>query len=413
MERLVRIRKLLKEHGQEHLLMKYDELDQEARTRLLDAIESIDFELMEKLYQKATEPVIEEQIVIEPIGHLDKDGMPKSECKMYEELGEATIRRGKLAVVTMAGGQGTRLGYNGPKGAFVFDPESGKSIFEALTDTMKDACERYNVDIPWYIMTSRENNEATKEFFEQHHYFGYPGKIRFFIQGELPMLSLDGKILLDKDFQIKSAANGHGGTLLSMEKSGVIRDMKANGIEWVSINGVDNVLVQPVDPLFIGLAVTSKSKGAIKSIAKASPEERVGVICRKNGRVGVVEYTEISNQMANLRDRDGNLVYGDAYALFNLYSIEGLDMISNVPLPYHVAVKKADYIDANGGFVKASQPNAYKFEQFIFDSYELFSKVCVLRVRREDEFAPIKNATGQDSPETALELYRKYMSKNK
>ena len=176
---------------------------------------------------------------------------------------------------------------------------------------------------------------------------------------------------------------------------------------------MDNVLVQPVDPLFIGLAVTSKSKGAIKSIAKASPEERVGVICRKNGRVGVVEYTEISNQMANLRDRDGNLVYGDAYALFNLYSIEGLDMVSNVPLPYHVAVKKADYIDANGGFVKASQPNAYKFEQFIFDSYELFSKVCVLRVRREDEFAPIKNATGQDSPETALELYRKYMSKNK
>ena len=413
MERLERIRKLLKAHGQEHLLMKYDELDQEAQVRLLDAIESIDFDLMDKLFQKSTEPVIEEQLTIGPIGHLDKEKMLKFECKMYEEYGEAIIRKGKLAVVTMAGGQGTRLGFNGPKGAFVFDPESGKSIFEALTDTMKDACKRYDVDIPWYIMTSKENNEATKEFFEQHHYFGYPGKIRFFTQGELPMLSLDGKILLDKDYQIKFAANGHGGTLLSMEKSGVIKDMKANGIGWVSINGVDNVLVQPVDPLFIGLAVKRRSKGAIKSIAKASPEERVGVICRKNGRVGVVEYTEISNQMANLRDKNGNLVYGDAYALFNLFSIEGLDMISNVPLPYHVAVKKADYIDANGNFIKASKPNAKKFEQFIFDIFELFSEVCVLRVRREDEFAPIKNATGEDSPETALELYRKYMSKNK
>ncbi len=411
MDRLVKIRKLLKQHGQEHLLMKYDELDHDAQERLLDMIESIDFELMDRLYQKATAPVIEEQLKVEPMGYIDKDKMFPMERKMHEEYGEATIRRGKLAVVTMAGGQGTRLGFNGPKGAFVFDKESGKSIFEALADTMKEACKKYDVKIPWYIMTSRENHAATKSFFEQHHYFCYPGKVRFFIQGELPMLSLSGKILLDKDYQVKFAANGHGGTLLSMEKAGVIADMKADGIKWVSINGVDNVLVQPVDPVFIGLAVLHKAKGAIKSIAKANPEERVGVICRKNGKVGVVEYTEISNQMANLRDHDGNLIYGDAYALFNLYSIEGLELISSASLPYHIAVKKADYIDENGDFVKASEPNAYKFEQFIFDSYELFNAVCVMRVKREDEFAPIKNATGQDSPETALQLYREHMNK--
>ena len=225
------------------------------------------------------------------------------------------------------------------------------------------------------------------------------------------MLSLDGKVLLDKDYHIKFAANGHGGTLFSMEKSGVIAEMKADGIKWISINGVDNVLVRPVDPLFVGMAVVHKVNGAIKSIAKANPRENVGVICRKNGRVGVVEYTEISNQMANLRDQEGNLIYGDAYALFNLYSIEGLELISKVSLPYHIAVKKADYIDSNGNFVKAEEPNAYKFEQFIFDSYELFDGVCVLRVRREDEFAPIKNATGNDSPKTALELYRAQKSK--
>ena len=411
MERLERVRKLLEMHGQEHLLMKYDELDQEAKDQLLDAIETIDFELMDRLYKKATEPVIEEQFKVEPMSYIDKEKMFASERKMYEEYGEAAIRRGKLAVVTMAGGQGTRLGFNGPKGAFVFDPDSQKSIFEALADTMKEACVRFDVKIPWYIMTSRENNEATKKFFWQHQFFGYPGKVKFFIQGELPMLSLDGKVLLDKNYHIKFAANGHGGTLFSMEKSGVIAEMKADGIKWISINGVDNVLVKPVDPLFVGLAVVHKVKGAIKSIAKASPREKVGVICRKKGRVGVVEYTEISNQMANLRDQEGNLIYGDAYALFNLYSIEGLELISKVSLPYHIAVKKADYIDSKGNFVKAEEPNAYKFEQFIFDSYELFDGVCVLRVRREDEFAPIKNATGNDSPETALKLYRDHKRK--
>ncbi len=411
MERLEKVRKLLRMHGQEHLLMKYDELDQEARDQLLDAIETIDFELMDRLHKKATEPVIEEQFKVEPMSYIDKEKMFSSERKMYEEYGEAAIRRGKLAVVTMAGGQGTRLGFNGPKGAFVFDPDSQKSIFEALADTMKEACMRFDVKIPWYIMTSRENNEATKKFFWQHQFFGYPGKVKFFIQGELPMLSLDGKVLLDKDYHIKFAANGHGGTLFSMEKSGVIAEMKADGIKWISINGVDNVLVRPVDPLFVGMAVVHKVNGAIKSIAKANPRENVGVICRKNGRVGVVEYTEISNQMANLRDQEGNLIYGDAYALFNLYSIEGLELISKVSLPYHIAVKKADYIDSNGNFVKAEEPNAYKFEQFIFDSYELFDGVCVLRVRREDEFAPIKNATGNDSPKTALELYRAQKSK--
>lgn len=411
MDRLEKVRKQLKKFGQEHLLMKYDELDQEAQERLLDTIESIDFELMERLYRKATEPVIEESLKVEPMGYINKERMCPAERMMYEEYGEATIRRGKLAVVTMAGGQGTRLGFNGPKGAFVFDKDSNKSIFEALADTMKEACKKYEVKIPWYIMTSRENHEATKRFFFQHHFFCYPGKIMFFNQGELPMLSLGGKILLDKDYQVKFAANGHGGTLFSMDKCGVLADMKASGIKWVSINGVDNVLVKPVDPLFIGLAVTRKAKGAIKSIAKAYPEERVGVICRKNGRVGVVEYTEISNQMANLRDQEGNLIYGDAYALFNLYSMDGLDLISKEPLPYHIAVKKADYIDEEGHFIKADSPNAYKFEQFIFDSYEKFNAVCVLRVRREDEFAPIKNASGQDSPETALQLYREYINK--
>jgi UDP-N-acetylglucosamine/UDP-N-acetylgalactosamine diphosphorylase len=411
MNGLQHIRRELIKYGQEHLLKKFDDLDQEAKERLIDTAQSIDFGLMRSLYQKALEGKKQEEVTISPIQHICKDKMFDSEIKEFIQAGETLIRAGKLTVVTMAGGQGTRLGFNGPKGAFIFDPDNGKSIFEALADTMKEACERYDTQIIWYIMVSKENHRETKQFFEDHKYFGYPGKIIFFIQGELPMLDQDGKILLDENYQIKMAANGHGGTLNSMEKEGVLAHMKANGIKWVSINGVDNVLVKPIDPLFIGIAASCGFMGAIKSIEKANPEEKVGVICRKNGKVGVVEYTEISKEMAYQKDDEGNLVYGDAYALFNLFSIEGLERVSKMQLPYHVAFKKANYIDSHGTFVEGTEPNSYKFEQFIFDAFQCFDDVCVLRVKRDDEFAPIKNAEGVDSPETALRLYRAYKEK--
>lgn len=214
--------------------------------------------------------------------------------------------------------------------------------------------------------------------------------MKFFKQGQLPMLGIDGKILLTEEGMVKEAANGHGGTLQSMDRANVISEMKENGIEWVFINGVDNVLVKPVDPLLIGMSIHNKVLGAVKSIEKTDPKEKVGVFCRKNKKVGVVEYTEISEEMANLRDDDRSLVYGDANAIFHLYNIKGLEKVSELSLPYHTAVKKANYMDENGKIVTADKPNAYKFEMFIFDSYEMFDDVVVLRVKREEEFAPIK-----------------------
>ena len=247
-------------------------------------------------------------------------------------------------------------------------------------------------------MTSRENNNETIKFFEKHNYFGYPkDSIKFFVQGQLPMLDMDGKILLESNGMVKEAANGHGGTLHSMEKSKIIDEMKRNGIEWVFINGVDNVLVKPVDPLLIGMSITNKVLGAVKTIEKTDPKEKVGVFCRKNKKIGVIEYTEISEKMANLRDDYGSLVYGDANAIFHLYNIKGLEKVSEMKLPYHIAVKKANYVDCEGKNIRATKPNAYKFEMFIFDSYEMFEDVVVLRVKREEEFAPIKNAEGVDS----------------
>ena len=411
-EKLEKIKKKLKKYGQEHLLQKYDEMSDSLKEELLEQIENIDFDLMQDLYEKATKPVDFKEVTIEPIEHVDKSKLTVSEREMYEKKGIEAIKYNKFAVVTMAGGQGTRLGHSGPKGTYIFDPEKNKSIFEALCDTLKGAVKKYDTVIPWYLMTSKENNAATIRFFEENNYFGYPKEaVRFFKQGQLPMVALNGKILVEENGLVKEAANGHGGTLQSMDKSKVIEEMRNNGIEWVFINGVDNVLVKPVDPLLIGMSIHNKVLGAVKAIEKTDPKEKVGVFCRKNKKVGVIEYTEISDEMAHQRDDYGSLVYGDANAIFHLYNIKGLEKVSELSLPYHTAVKKASYIDENGNKVVGDKPNAYKFEMFIFDSYEMFDDVVVLRVKREEEFAPIKNAEGQDSPETARKLYKDYINK--
>ena len=411
-EELQKVKEKLKKYHQEHLLMKYDEKTEEEKKELLNQIENIDFDLMNELYEQATKPVDLKKDLIEPIEHVDKSKLTAAEKEMYEKKGIEAIKYNKLAVVTMAGGQGTRLGHKGPKGTFDFGLESHKSIFEALCDTFKDAQKKYDTVVPWYIMTSRENNDATVDFFEKHSYFGYPKEaIHFFKQGELPMIGTDGKILLTENGMVKLAANGHGGTLQSMDKCGVIEEMKKNGIEWVFISGVDNVLVKPIDPLLIGMSIHNKVLGSVKSIEKTDPKEKVGVFCRKNKKVGVVEYTEISEEMASLRDDDRSLVYGDANAIFHLYNIKGLEKVCKLKLPYHTAFKKANYLGEDGKVVEATKPNAYKFEMFIFDSYEMLDDVVVLRVKREEEFAPIKNAEGADSPETARKLYRDYFNK--
>ena len=211
---------------------------------------------------------------------------------------------------------------------------------------------------------------------------------------------------------VKKAADGHGGTLKAMGKEKIIAQMKKDGIEWIFVSGVDNVLVKSVDPLLIGMSIENKVLGAVKTIEKTDPKENVGVFCRKNKKVGVIEYTEISEELAEQRDKYGSLVYGDANAIFHLYNIKGLERVSDLKLPYHIAHKKAK-TDKLGNKIDPKKPNAYKFELFIFDSYEMLDDVVVLRVKREEEFAPIKNAEGADSPETARKLYTDYWNKVK
>lgn len=412
-EKLKQVEQILKKYGQEQLLQGYNrQPGEKEKEEFLNDLLTIDFAQIEKLYEASKKTKDFSESKIEPIDFVDKSKLSKEEYEKYEKIGTEKIKKGKLAVVTMAGGQGTRLGHTGPKGTYDLGLASHKSIFEILTDTLLDARKKYGVDIPWYIMTSEENNEATVNFFKKHNFFGYPeSAVTFFKQGKLPMLSTDGKVLLNEDGKIKEAADGHGGIFQSMLKDGVIYDMKSRGIEWVFIGGVDNVLVNMVDAILIGLAEDKHVLAAGKSIVKAGPKEKVGVFCKRNGKPSVIEYSEISEEMASETTPNGELKYGESHILCNLFNIKAIENISKMDLPYHVAFKKAKYLDKDGNIVSPESPNAYKFESFLFDAFESLDDMAILRVRREDEFAPVKNAEGVDSPETARKLYTDFHNK--
>ena len=399
----------LDKYNQSQLLNFYDTLDEDKKMKLLSQIEKIDFEQMNKLYRKTQEKIEFGNDKIEPISYVEKDKMNKTEIEEYDRLGSNIIKSGKLAVVTMAGGQGTRLGHKGPKGTFDLGLDSHKSIFEILCDTLKKAKDKYNVYVPWYIMTSEENNKQTTEFFENNNYFGYDkDKIMFFKQGQLPMCNTEGKIILDENGLIKEAADGHGGVFESMRKDGVIEDMNKKGVQWVFIGGVDNILAKMVDSVFIGLAIKKNVLAAGKSVVKAGPKEKVGVFCKRNEKPSVIEYTEITEEMSEAKNENGDLLYGESHILCNLFNINAIIDVSERKLPYHSAFKKAKYINEDGKLIVPDKPNAYKFEAFIFDAFEYLNDMAIMRVKREEEFAPVKNAEGVDSPETARKLYKDF-----
>lgn len=258
-------------------------------------------------------------------------------------------------------------------------------------------------------MTSRENNESTIKFFEENNYFNYGREnIIFFMQGELPMMNEKGKILLDEKGMIKKAADGHGGIFYSMRDNGIITNMKNKGIKWVFISGVDNILVKMVDPLLLGLVVEKNVLAAGKSVIKAYPQEKVGVFCKKDGKPSVIEYSEISKEMSEEKNLNGELKFGESHILCNLFNIDIIEEVSKDKLPYHSAYKKVNYINEDGQVIIADKPNGYKFEAFLFDVFENLNEIVVMRVNREEEFAPVKNEKGEDSPETARNLYKKF-----
>ena len=400
--------------NQMQIVAAYNRADDETKKELLNQVERIDFSQVADLYEKTKHEVNFNNDVIEAIPYIDKDKLTDEEYNKYLKLGEDEIKAGRYSVVTMAGGQGTRLGHKGPKGTFDIGLDSHKSIFEILIDSLKASSEKYGVTIPWYIMTSKENNGATVKFFEDNNFFGYDkNAIMFFEQGKLPMVDESGKILINEEGLIKEASDGHGGIFQSMKKNGVTDDMNKRGIKWAFVGPVDNILVKMVDPILLGIMIDQNVQAGGKSTVKANAAEKVGVFCKRNGKPGVVEYTEISKEMAERTNENGELVFAESHLNCNMFSVKAIEEVANKNLPYHIAHKKASYIDENGNLVVPEKPNAYKFESFIFDAFDMLDDMAILRVKREEEFAPVKNAEGTDSPETARKLYEDYFKNNK
>ena len=395
------------------ILKKYDQSHiKVSNEKIADQVLKIDFEQLKELHEHAMDQNIIKDIEnIEPVKAINPAKITDDELQEYIKTGEEEVKSGKFAIGIMAGGQGTRLGHIGPKGTFKVELNSEeKSLFEIIVDKLKSAQDKYKVALNCYIMTSPENNDETVAFFEENDYFGYPKKnIRFFEQGELPLLDKNGKLIMGEDGLIKLASDGNGGIFYSMAKNGVIDDMKKKGIEWMFIGSVDNLLVKYVDTLLLGLAIKKNVKIATRTIIKNSPYEKVGVFCKKNGKVKVIEYTEVPKKMRLAVDEHGEMIYGESHIMCNLFSIEAIEKASTKELKYHVAIKKSNYIDENGDLIIPEEENCFKFEKFVFDTFCLFDDIAILRGIREEDFAPIKNKDGVDSPKTAKKLYENYI----
>ncbi len=409
MKRVEQAKKILKENNQSKILKILENIDIEKQEELARDILKVDFEQIHRLYENRNGKN-KRKDNIEPIKYIDKNKLNSKQRQEIEKIGEKIFRQNQYAVVTMAGGQGTRLGWKGPKGTFKLDVgENGKYIFEILANTLKKTTAKYGKEVYWYIMTSVENNDETINFFEKNEYFGYnKEKVKFFTQNVLPILDFEGNLLIDSSYKVKEASDGNGGVFIALKNSKMIEDMKSHNIKWVYVCGVDNIMANMTDEILLGLAIKNNVPSASKSVKKAYPEEKVGIFCKKNGKPAIIEYIDMDKKMIYAEDEDGELLYGESNIVGHLFNIETLEKMADYKFDYHCAIKKNSYLGENIKEVLPEEPNSLKFEAFIFDGFEYLDDMVILRVKREEEFAPIKNATGVDSPETAKEIYEKY-----
>lgn len=285
------------------------------------------------------------------------------------------------------------FGHKGPKGTFELNLSPKKSLFEILADKIKQANRRFGIEIPWYIMTSSDNNDDTVSFFESKDYFGFNrDKVCFFIQDKLPLVSsLDGKVLLSEPYRVYEASNGNGNLFEALKNNGLIEKMKCSGIDWVFVSGIDNILVKVADPLFLGLTISNNTDIGAKTIFKVDPYSHDWVFCKKDGMPAMLGYQRISDELTNATGSNGRFLYRDVNILCHLFSISAIERIASIDLPYHRASKKNYYINSEGMKVLPDSPNSYKFEKFIFDSFKFFDNITLLRVEEHKEFAPIKD----------------------
>ncbi|MBA7688142.1 putative uridylyltransferase [subsurface metagenome] len=406
------IKKLLKKHNQSHLLAFWEQLNAAQRQNLLAQIRQLDFPMINDCVAQFVKKTTSAETGADfaPAWSYGPDPADAEQKRKYGkavELGRELISAGKVAALVVAGGQATRLEFDGPKGNFPISPVKNKTLFQIFAESIAAASEKYQTVCPWYIMTSSLNYAETTEIFRSNDYYGLREKDVFiFQQGTLPNFSFDGKILLADKANIACSPDGHGGSIKALYKSGALEDMKRRGVEFISYFQVDNPLINIFDPLFIGLHALDEAEMSSKALIKIRPEEKVGNFCLVDGKVTVIEYSDFPDKPAEKRNPDGSLVFelgSIAIHIINRTFVERLNT-EGLTLPLHKAVKKIPHIDENGKLVEPAEPEGIKLESFVFDALPLASKSIILQTLRSEEFSPVKNATGTDSVETVRQM---------
>ena len=391
----------LKEAGQEHALKYYDELTETQQESLLAQIEETDFSVLAS-FEKQKEG--EQRGKITPLAVMQLSEIKEKETE-FIEIGLDAIRKGKVGAVLLAGGMGTRLGTDDPKGVYNIGITREVYIFQRLIENLLEVVHMAEAWVPLYIMTSDKNHETTVNFLKEHDYFGYNGEyVSFFMQEMAPGCDHNGKLYMEEKWKISISPNGSGGWYSSMHKWGVAEKMMEDGVEWLNVFAVDNVLQRIADPCFVGAVLANKCTAGAKVVRKCAPDERIGVICLEDGKTSIVEYYELTDELMNARDENGDPAYYFGVILNYLFQVEELEKIRDCKLPLHMAEKKIPYLNEKGEKVKPETPNGYKFEQLVLDMVREMDSCLPFEVVRNREFAPIKNVTGIDSVESARKL---------
>lgn len=395
------------EAGQSHVFRWWNEITSAEKNHLLEQLATIDFQLIHTLFNKylqKTGNTLHGTISPPRIIPIPRSASEKETEQTAKEKGEACLQRGEIAVLTVAGGQGTRLGTDKPKGILPIAPITGKSLFHLHAEKIHAVQKKYHICLPWYIMTSNTNDLVTQEFFQSQQFFGLnPEQILFFTQRMLPVIDLNGKLLMDTKSSIVMSPNGHGGTLIALKENNVLKNMQQRDIKHIFYHQVDNILIKIADPVFIGYHVMHHSEMSSKVVKKNNPEEKVGIIVNLEGHLHLVEYTELNEKDKHAKNADGTLTYNAGNIAVHLFRTDFLEKIYSCsePLSYHTAIKKVPYINEHGDPIAPEENNAIKFESFIFDVLKYAKKGIVMEALREEEFSPVKNPEGENSPATA------------
>ena len=385
---------------QSHVMRYMDELTADEKKNLVDQIDSLDLSVL------GVDVAEEERGKFEPLFATTLEEI-EANREHYKEVGLQAIREGKVGAVLLAGGQGSRLGFDKPKGTFNIGVDRDLYIFECLINNLMEVVKEAHTWVPLFVMTSVDNKKDTIDFFREHNYFGYSDdNVWFFAQEQLPTVDTNGKLMLADKGKILTAPNGNGGWYASMEKTGMLKILRDSKIKWLNVFAVDNVLQRIADPCFLGAVIDSGKVSGAKVVAKADPDEKVGVLCLEDGRPSIVEYYEMTDEMRTRREENGMLSYNYGVILNYLFRVDKLNKTLKVKLPLHRAFKKIKYLNENGEIVTPDEPNAYKFETLALDMVKLQDNCLAYEVDRKKEFAPVKNKTGVDSVDSARELLR-------